>query len=181
MKLSQADRNRAHEPVSIERLEPALFDALRRLVELLDNPVLLPRLAPLIQQEITIRLLTGPHGLHLQQLVMEGSPGRQIAGIVVWIKQNFTEAIRVDELAANANMSPSTFQQRFRAITGMSPLQYQKQLRLQEARQLMLNQNMDAGQAANLVGYESASQFSREYRRVFGASPQRDVRHIRTS
>jgi AraC-like DNA-binding protein len=177
----QPDRNHAHEPVSIERLDPALLDALRRLVELLDDPVHLPHLAPLIRQEITIRLLTGPHGPHLQQLVMEGSPSQQLARVVAWIKQNFTEAIRVDELAANANMSPSTFRQRFRVITGMSPLQYQKQLRLQEARQLMLNQNMDAGQAAIFVGYESASQFSREYSRVFGAPPQRDVRRVRSS
>jgi transcriptional regulator GlxA family with amidase domain len=96
------------------------------------------------------------------------------------MKQNFTKAIRVDELAAHANMSPSTFTQHFRDITGMSPLQYQKQLRLEEARQLMLNQNMDAGQAASMVGYESASQFSREYDRQFGAPPQRDVRRMRS-
>ncbi|MFN7943929.1 MAG: AraC family transcriptional regulator [Blastocatellia bacterium] len=100
---------------------------------------------------------------------------------MAWIRQNFTRAVRVDDLAASANMSPSTFRQHFRAITGMSPLQYQKLLRLQEARQLMLNQNMDAGQAASLIGYESASQFSREYRRVFGAPPQRDVRRMRSN
>jgi transcriptional regulator GlxA family with amidase domain len=96
------------------------------------------------------------------------------------MKQNFTETIPMDELAARANMSPSTFRQHFRAITGMSPLQFQKQLRLQEARQLMLNQNMDAGQTASVVGYESASQFSREYNRLFGAPPQRDVRRMRS-
>lgn len=135
----------------------------------------------MIQQEIIVRLLTGPHGPHIQHLVLEGFPSQQITMVVTWIKQNFTEAIRVDELSVNANMSPSTFRQHFRAITGMSPLQFQKQLRLQEARQLMLNQNMDAGQAAIFVGYESPSQFSREYRRVFGAPPHRDVRRMRTS
>lgn len=181
LELPQPDRHHTHAPISIESLDPALLDALRRLVELLDEPILLPHLAPLLQREIIIRLLTGPHGQHLQQLVMEGSPSQQIARVVTWIKQNFTQAIRGDELAANANMSPSTFRQHFHAITGMSPLQFQKQLRLQEARQLMLNQNLDAGQAASLVGYESASQFSREYRRVFGAPPQRDIRRMRLS
>jgi transcriptional regulator GlxA family with amidase domain len=96
------------------------------------------------------------------------------------MKQNFKTAIRVDELAVKANMSPSTFRQHFRTVTGTSPLQYQKQLRLQEARQLMLNQNADAGRAASLVGYESASQFSREYTRLFGSPPQRDVRRLRS-
>jgi AraC-like DNA-binding protein len=175
MNLPQLNRRRVHEPISIERLDPALLDALRRLVDLLDDPILLPRLAPLIQQEISIRLLMGPHGPHLRRLMMKESPSHQVAKVVTWIKQNFTEAIRVDDLAADANMSPSTLRQHFREITGMSPLQYQKQLRLQEARQLMLHQHVDAGQAASQVGYLSASQFSREYSRVFGAPPQRDV------
>jgi AraC-like DNA-binding protein len=181
MKLPQADRHRVHEPISIERLDLALLDALRRLVDLLDDRVLLPRLAPLIQQEVIIRLLTGPHGPHLRQLMLKDSPSQQIARVVAWIKQHFTESIRIDDLAAIANMSPSTFREHFRDITGMSPLQYQKQLRLQEARQLMLNKHLDAGQAAGLVGYLSASQFSREYSRVFGAPPQRDVRRIQST
>lgn len=181
MKLSQPDRTCGHEPVSVETLDPSLLDALVRLVDLLDDPILLPRLAPLIQQEVVIRLLTGPHGPHLRQLITEESPSQQIARVLIWMKQNFTKAIRIDELAAAANMSPSTFRQHFRDMTGMSPLQYQKQLRLQESRQLMLNQNLDAGRAASLVGYESASQFSREYSRLFGAPPQRDVRRMRTA
>jgi len=181
MRLPRPDRDRACEQVSVERLDPVLLDALRRLVDLLDDPVRLPYLAPLIQQEIVVRLLTGPHGPHLRQLMTEESPSDQIARVVAWIKQNFTEAIRVDRLAADANMSPSTFRQHFRAVTGMSPLQFQKQLRLQEARQLMLNRKMDAGRAASVVGYESASQFSREYNRLFGAPPQRDVRRMRST
>ncbi len=152
-----------------------------RLVNLLDEPALVPRLAPLIQQEITIRLLTGPHGPQLQHLAAAGSPGQQIAKAVAWLKQNFTQALHVDDLAARAHMSPSTFRQHFRAITGMSPLQFQKHMRLQEARQLMLNQSLDAGNAGGLVGYESASQFSREYSRLFGAPPQRDIRRMRLS
>jgi AraC-like DNA-binding protein len=98
---------------------------------------------------------------------------------VAWLKQNFIEALKGDDLADRAHMSPSTFRQHFRALTGVSPLQYQKQLRLQEARQLMLNDNLDAGSAAGRVGYESASQFSLEYSRLFGAPPQRDIRRMR--
>ncbi|MBV8810458.1 MAG: AraC family transcriptional regulator, partial [Acidobacteriaceae bacterium] len=137
MKLSLSGEHAAPAPISIERLEPPLLDALHRLIEVLDDPQLLPCLAPVIQQEIIFRLLAGPHGPHLRKLVAAGSPSQQIARVVAWMKQNFTKAIRVDELATHANMSPSTFRQHFRAITGISPLQYQKQLRLEEARQLM--------------------------------------------
>ncbi|WP_163017767.1 helix-turn-helix domain-containing protein, partial [Pseudomonas viridiflava] len=98
---------------------------------------------------------------------------------VAWLKKNFRETLRVDDMAQSAHMSPSTFRQHFRAVTGMSPLQYQKQLRLQEARQLMLSQNVDANSAGAMVSYESSSQFSREYSRLFGAPPQRDIRRIR--
>jgi transcriptional regulator GlxA family with amidase domain len=142
---------------------------------------LVSALGPLIQQEITIRLLSGPHGPQLRHLVAAGSPNRQIAKAVTWLKHNFTAALHVDELAERAHMSPSTFRQHFRAVVGTSPLQFQKQLRLQEARQLMLNQNIDASNASGLVGYESASQFSREYSRLFGAPPQRDIRRMRAN
>jgi len=179
--LPQPSRERTFRPVSIERLDEALLGALVRLVELLEEPALVPRLAPLIQQEVTIRLLTGRYGPQLQHLVAVGSPGQQIAKAVAWLKQNFTHVVHVDDLAARTHMSPSTFRQHFRAITGMSPLQFQKQLRLQEARQLMLNQGLDAGNAGGRVGYESASQFSREYSRLFGAPPQRDIRRMRVS
>lgn len=180
MQLPDA-RQVACRPISIETLDELLLAALVRLVELLDEPGLLPRLAPLIEQEIIIRLLAGPHGRQLQHLAAHGSPSQQIAKSVAWLKQNFTQALQVDDLAARAHMSPSTFRQHFRAITGTSPLQYQKQLRLQEARQLMLSQNIDAGNAGGRVGYESASQFSREYSRLFGAPPQRDVRRMRAN
>jgi AraC-like DNA-binding protein len=181
MELPQPSRERAYRPISIEKLDAALIDALVRLVRLLGEPALVPRLAPLIQQEITIRVLTGPYGRQLQHLVAVGSPSQQIAKAVAWLKQNFIQVLRVDDLAARTHMSPSTFRQHFRAITGMSPLQFQKQLRLQEARQLMLNQSLDAGNAGGLVGYESASQFSREYSRLFGAPPQRDIKRMRLS
>lgn len=179
MDLPQPSRERAYRPVSIQKLDEALIDALIRLVELLGEPALIPRLSPLIQQEITIRLLTSRYGPQLLELVAVGSPGQQIAKAVAWLKKNFTQSLHVDELAARTYMSPSTFRQHFRTITGMSPLQYQKQLRLQEARQLMLNENLDAGSAGGRVGYESPSQFSREYSRLFGAPPQRDVTRMR--
>jgi AraC-like DNA-binding protein len=169
----------AYRAISFEPLDVALLDALVRLVALLAEPLLAPRLAPLVQQEIVIRLLTGPHGPQLLHLVTAGSPSQQIARAVAWLKQHFVETLRIDDVAHRAHMSPSTFRQHFRALTGVSPLQYQKQLRLQEARQLMLNENLDAGSAAGRVGYESPSQFSREYSRLFGAPPQRDVSRMR--
>jgi AraC-like DNA-binding protein len=177
--VPQPRRDYAYRSISIETLDADLLDALVRLVKLLHEPALVPRLAPLIQQEIIVRLLTGPHGPQLRHLVTIGSPSQQIAKAVAWLKQNFIQALRGDDLADRAHMSPSTFRQHFRAITGSSPLQFQKQLRLQEARQLMLNQNLDAGSAGGLVGYESASQFSREYSRLFGAPPQRDIKRMR--
>jgi AraC-like DNA-binding protein len=179
--LPRPSKEPAFRPVSIERLDDVLLRALVRLVELLEEPALVPRLAPLIQQEITVRLLAGRYGPQLHHLVAIGSPSQQIAKAVAWLKQNFTRALHVDDLAARTHMSPSTFRLHFRAITGMSPLQFQKQLRLQEARQLMLNQSLDAGNAGGRVGYESASQFSREYSRLFGAPPQRDIRRMRLS
>lgn len=179
MDTPRRQRDYAYRSISIERLDADLLDALLRLVKLVDQPTLVPRLAPLIQQEITVRLLNGPHGPQLRHLVTAGSPGQQITKAVAWLKQNFVETLKGDDLADRAHMSASTFRQHFRALTGVSPLQYQKQLRLQEARQLMLNENLDAGGAAVRVGYESASQFSREYSRLFGAPPQRDIRRIR--
>ena len=172
-------RQEASRSISFEALDTDLLDALVRLVKLLGQPALIPRLSPLIQQEVIIRLLTGPHGPQLRRLVTAGSPSQQIAKAVAWLRQNFVQALHGDELADRAHMSPSTFRQHFRALTGVSPLQYQKQLRLQEARQLMLNENVDAGSAGGRVGYESPSQFSREYSRLFGAPPQRDVTRIR--
>ncbi|WP_374033743.1 AraC family transcriptional regulator N-terminal domain-containing protein [Bdellovibrio bacteriovorus] len=169
------------DPLAIGVLDGPLMDAIRRLVELLNEPELIPRLAPLIQQEINVRLLKSSYGPHLQRLLLEDAPIQQIAKVVNWMKENFAKVIRMDELAEHANMSPSTFRQHFRNITGTSPLQFQKQLRLQEARQLMLNQNYDAGQASGIVGYESASQFSREYSRLFGEPPQRDIQRLRST
>ncbi|XXN65985.1 AraC family transcriptional regulator N-terminal domain-containing protein (plasmid) [Enterobacter ludwigii] len=166
-------------PLSVEPLDEGLINALSRLITLLDEPDLITHLEPLIQQEIVMRLLASNHGPLLRQIATAGSPSQNISKIVGWLKQNFTRPISMDELAANAFMSPSTFRQHFRSMTGVSPLQYQKKLRLQEARQQMLSKNLDANSAALTVGYESASQFSREYRREFGESPQRDIKRMR--
>jgi AraC-like DNA-binding protein len=179
MDAPRSRRENVSASISFRALDAALLDAVIRLVTVLDEPALAPRLAPLIQQEVAIRLLTGPHGSQLRRLVTAGSPSQQIAKAVAWLKQNFVETLHGDDLADRAHMSPSSFRQHFRALTGLSPLQYQKQLRLQEARQLMLNQNLDASSAAGHVGYESASQFSREYSRLFGDPPQRDIKRLR--
>lgn len=136
--------------------------------------------APLLDALIRlVRLLCGPHGPYLRHLLAAGTPSHQIARAMAWLKQNFTGDVLIDQLAARVHMSPSTFRQHFRSLTGMSPLQYQKQLRLQEARQLMLSQDLDASSTAARVGYESASQFSRDYSRLFGEPPQRDIRRMR--
>lgn len=170
-----------HDSFSVDWVDEALIDAVFRLVKVLDEPAMIPHLASLIQKEIIVRILNSSQGIYLRQLVKTGSVNQKIHQVVNWLKNNYTQPIRMDDLAEKAFMSPSTFRQHFREITGMSPLQYQKQLRLQEARHLMLNQNVDAGRAASLVGYESASQFSREYSRLFGESPQRDVQRLKQS
>jgi len=158
-----------------------LLDAFQRLVGLLDSPEDIPVLAPVIQREIFYRLLVGDQGKRLRQIAAAGSQGQNIARTVEWLKQNFKQAIRVEALAEQAGMSVSTFHHHFRSLTAMSPLQYQKQLRLQEARHLMLTEHADAASAGFEVGYESPSQFSREYSRAFGAPPLRDINRLRQS
>lgn len=165
-------------PLAVERLDTRLLDALYRLLVSLDEPTLLGPLVPLLEQEILLRLLTSAHGPQLLRLVQTAGSAQRIAQAITWIRNHFADEMRVEELAETTHMSPTTFRQHFRSMTGMSPVQFQKRLRLQEARQLMLDQNMSAGSASALVGYESASQFNREYRRLFGAPPQADVRRL---
>ncbi|MGJ7535598.1 MULTISPECIES: AraC family transcriptional regulator N-terminal domain-containing protein [unclassified Variovorax] len=179
MALPQPTKDYSYRAMSLGDLDPTLLGTVTRLVELLAEPKLIPQIAPLLQQEIAVRLLAGRHGQQLQRLVAVGSPGQQVAQSMAWLKMNFTQPVLADDLAASVHMSPSTFRQHFRAVAGMSPMQYLKQLRLQEARQLMLNQGIDAGTAGVRVGYESASQFSREYARLFGAPPLRDIKRMR--
>ena len=157
---------------------PPLLNALVRLLDLLDEEQGIPILAPTIQREIVYRLLVGDQGARLRQIASAGSRSRQIARVIEWLKMNFAEPLRVEDLAAKAGMSASSFHSHFRAMTASSPLQFQKQLRLREARQLMLTDELDAA-AAFRVGYESPSQFSREYSRLFGAPPLRDIKNLR--
>jgi AraC-like DNA-binding protein len=156
-----------------------LLTAFQRLIDLLAEPKDIPILAPIIQREIFYRLLVGDQGARLRQMASAGSQSQQIARAIYWLKGNFTGPLRIDDLAAQVNMSTSTFHHHFRALTAMSPLQYQKWLRLSEARRLMLAENQDATTAAFQVGYESPSQFSREYSRLFGNSPLRDITNLR--
>jgi AraC-like DNA-binding protein len=156
-----------------------LLTAFKRLIDLLDEPKDIPILAPIIQREIFYRLLVGDQGARLRQMPSAGSQSNQIARAIYWLKGNFTQSLRINDLAAQVNMSTSTFHHHFRAVTAMSPLQYQKWLRLNEARRLMLAENQDATTAAFQVGYESPSQFSREYNRLFGAPPLRDITNLR--
>ena len=156
-----------------------LLMAFQRLIDLLAEPKDIPILAPIIQREICYRLLVSDQGARLRQMASAGSQSQQIARAIYWLKDNFTRALRIDDLATQANMSTSTFHHHFRALTAMSPLQYQKWLRLNEARRLMLAERVDAATAAFQVGYESPSQFSREYGRLFGAPPLRDITSLR--
>lgn len=155
-----------------------LVNAFIRLIDLLADEKDIPILAPVIQREIIYRLLVGEQGERLRQIATAGSQSQQIAKAIGWLKSNYTQAVSMDELAAQANMSTSTLHHHFKALTALSPLQYQKQLRLQEARRLMLSERMDAANAAFQVGYESPSQFNREYSRLFGAPPLRDIRSL---
>lgn len=147
-----------------------------RLVELLDAPEDIPFLGVLVQREILYRLLRGPLGRNLRAIATLGEQSHRTAKAVAWLRANYTKPLRVEELASLAQMGVSTLHHQFRTLTSMSPLQYQKQLRLQAARERMLNNGMDAASAAFDVGYESASQFNREYRRLFGVPPMRDVK-----
>jgi transcriptional regulator GlxA family with amidase domain len=156
-----------------------LLTAFQRLVDLLAEPKDIPILAPIIQREIFYRLLVGDQGARLRQIASAGSQSQQIARAIDWLKDNFTRPLRIDDLATQVNMSTSTFHHHFRTLTAMSPLQYQKWLRLNEARRMMLIENQDAATVAFQVGYESPSQFSREYSRLFGEPPLRDITNLR--
>ncbi|WP_239077506.1 AraC family transcriptional regulator [Geobacter sp. SVR] len=158
-----------------------LLSAFQRLVDLLDEEHDIPMLAPIIQKEIIYLLLVGEQGARLRQIAAAGSQSQQVARAIEWLKNNFSQQVRIDDLASQARMSTSSFHNHFRSITAQSPLQYQKHLRLHEARRLMLAESLDAATAAFQVGYESPSQFSREYSRMFGAPPLRDISKLRQS
>jgi AraC-like DNA-binding protein len=164
----------------VSTADAPLLDCALRLTKLLDTPQDISMLAPMITQEIYYRLLMGEQCEAVRQIATSGSNMQRIAQVIQHIKTDFTQPLRIEDLAGQANMSPSSFHHHFKVITSMSPLQYQKQLRLLEARRLMLAENSTAVTAANLVGYESPSQFSREYARMFGAPPIQDITGLRS-
>lgn len=153
-----------------------LLSACSRLLDLLDKPADIPFLGNLMQREIIYRVLRGPLGKHLRAIATLGEQSNRTAKAVAWLKANYAKPLRVDELASVAQMGVSTLHHHFRSLTAMSPLQYQKRLRLHVARVRMMTEGLDAASAAFEVGYESASQFNREYRRFFGDAPMRDVK-----
>jgi AraC-like DNA-binding protein len=157
----------------------AIVDAAARLIELMAEPADAELLAPLVIDEILIRLLRSAIGARIAQIGQAESGVQRVAKAVTWVRAHFAQPMAVETLADLAHMSPSSFHQHFKAVTSMSPLQYQKVLRLHEARRLMLSRTMDAGSAGREVGYLSASQFSREYTRLFGSAPTRDVARLR--
>ncbi|NER58969.1 AraC family transcriptional regulator [Pseudomonas sp. MAFF212428] len=165
----------------IERLDSQLLDALLRLIRLLDTPKDIGVLAPLIRREILYRLLRGQQGARLYEIAMANTQTHRVCQAIQWLNDHFHRPLRIDDLAREVNLSASTLHHRFKAVTSMSPLQYQKQLRLQEARRLMLNDGLEAAVAGYRVGYESPSQFSREYSRLYGAPPLRDMARLRSA
>ncbi|MBL8256090.1 AraC-like DNA-binding protein [Pseudoxanthomonas japonensis] len=162
------------QPSSVEMLDAAI-----RLVKLLDTPRDIPLLAPLVEREILYRVLCSPQGAMLRHIGIADSQGQRVAKAIHWLREHYAKPLRIDHIAREVHMSASALHHHFKAVTAMSPLQYQKQLRLQEARRLMLSEVLDAASAGHRVGYESPSQFSREYSRMFGAPPVRDVERLR--
>jgi AraC-like DNA-binding protein len=156
-----------------------LIDASIRLLQLTSQPVDAELLAPLVVDEILIRLLRSPLGSRVAQIGSDGSSVQRIGKAVLWLRANYDQPVNIETLAKLVNLSVTSFHRQFKAVTGMSPLQYQKTLRLQEARRLMLTATLDAGQASRRVGYSSASQFTREYGRFFGSAPTKDVNRLR--
>lgn len=176
-----AEKANGQRGIMVNTATPELLDAAIRLMRLLDHPSEIPAMAPLIEQEILYRILTGPAGGQLMNIVAADSQGNRIARAIAWLRENFARQLRIEELAEHIGMSVSSFHHHFKSITAMTPVQYQKQLRLHEARRLMLLERVDAGTAGHRVGYQSPSQFSREYSRVYGVSPSRDIGAARES
>jgi AraC-like DNA-binding protein len=176
-----ADDRKPSSGLAVSPMTADLLDPVLRLLRLLDRPADAKMLAPLAEREILYRLLLGPQGPMLRQIALADSRLSQIARAIGWIKQNYEQPLRIEALATIAHMSPSSLHRHFKQVTAMSPLQFQKRIRLQEARRRVLGLEGDAASVGFAVGYESPSQFSREYSRLFGAPPGRDAARLRTS
>ncbi len=171
--------NGPYKGMAVAAVDPDVLDAFLRLAELLEKPEQIPVLAPMIIREIHYRLLIGPQGERLRMVNTLGTQSNQIAKTITWLRDNYKEPLQVDELARKVNMATSTFHRHFREVTTISPLQFQKRLRLHEAQRMMLADNEDATMAALAVGYESPTQFNREYKRLFGEPPHRHVSRLK--
>lgn len=167
--------------LNVARVSEPLLDAVLRLLRLLRTPHDAAVLAPLAVREIYYRVLTGELGPQLHALAVADGHAQRIVRAIDLLKRRYAEPVRIEEVAEAVHMSPSSLHQHFKQVTSMSPLQYQKHLRLHRARQLMLTDGLDAASAGHQVGYESPSQFSREYRRLFGAPPKAEIQVLRTS
>ena len=165
--------------VYITPADASIINASTRLMECLAHPGDVELVAPLVMDEILIRLLRSPIGIRVAQMGFAESSVHRVAKAISWLRVNYSQPMKVDELARLVNMSVSSFHEHFKSVTSMSPLHYQKVLRLQEARRLMLSSMMDAGAASLQVGYLSPSQFSREYSRFFGSAPTKDIARLR--
>jgi AraC-like DNA-binding protein len=177
--------DRGPSPVTVDRglfvarLDAPLLDAVLRMVKLLDTPEDIDVLAPVVQREIYYRVLRGELGSRLVDLAQSEGGNRRIVRAIEWLKQHYAAPLRIEELADAVHMSPSALHHGFKSVTALSPLQYQKQLRLHEARRLMFADGIECAIAGHRVGYESPSQFSREYRRLFGAPPRTEIARLR--
>lgn len=165
--------------LSLTRTGPDILDAFIRLLDLLEKPEQIPVMAPMIIREIHYRLLIGTQGAFLRAVNTFGTQGNQIAQAITWLRSNYKETVQIDELAKKVNMATSTFHRHFKQLTSLSPLQFQKRLRLYEAQRLMLVENEYASSACMAVGYESPTQFNREYKRLFGESPSKNISKVR--
>jgi len=165
--------------IDVSPLDASLLDAVVRLVRLLDAPAEAPFLAPLITREIVYRLLMGAQGNRLRYIAGQGGHAHRIARAIERLRAEFDQPLRIDDIARELGMSVSSFHHHFKAVTAMSPLQFQKQMRLQEARRLMLGEDLDAASAGYRVGYNDAAHFNREYKRLFGLPPLGDVKRLR--
>lgn len=165
--------------ISVGRVDEGLLSAIARLLQLLDKPADIPVLYPLLKREILYRLLLGDLGSQLRDFMLLDSQGHRISKVIEILRKKFNEPLRIKDLAEEVHLSESALFQAFKAVTGMSPLQYQKKLRLNEARRIMLHEGIEAATASYKVGYESPSQFSREYSRLFGAPPKADIERVR--
>ncbi|GLX69622.1 AraC family transcriptional regulator [Paenibacillus glycanilyticus] len=177
--LRALSKNTEERGMRVSKLDDSMLDAIVRLVRLLDRPIDIPVLAPLYTKEIVYRILHGENGNLLKNIVAGGGLSLSIKQTIEYMMEHFTDSFRIEELANIANMSVPSFHRHFKELTSMTPIQFQKQLRLQEARRLMLSESTDVADTAYRVGYESPTQFSREFSRMFGVPPREDIKRYK--